>query len=62
MRPVLIELPIRQVVVGASVSSSTVERARAGKLTGNTARAKTVRAKLPAYAIKHADTAESFSR
>jgi hypothetical protein len=32
----------------------TVERARAGKLTGNTARAKTVYAKLTAYAVKHA--------
>jgi hypothetical protein len=50
---VLGELPVAQTAAGAGVSSSAVKRARAGKLTGKTARANAVRAKLTAYAIKH---------
>jgi hypothetical protein len=48
------ELPVKQTATGASVSTDTVERARAGKLTGTTGRAVEARAKLTRYAIKHA--------
>lgn len=43
---VLRELPVQQAVAGAEVSERTVKQARAGKLTGKTARATTARAKL----------------
>jgi D-glucuronyl C5-epimerase-like protein len=47
-------LPVTQTATGAKVSTYTVERARAGTLTATTARAVEARAKLTAYAIKHA--------
>ena len=51
------ELPVKQVAAGAGVSEQTVKKARAGKLTGTTARAVEVRAQLTDYAIKNARAA-----
>jgi hypothetical protein len=48
------ELPVKQAATGARVSTDTVERVRAGTLTGKTARAIEARAKLTRYAIRHA--------
>src|SRR5438477_604067 len=50
------ELPVTQTATGARVSTCTVERARADRLTATTGRAVEARAKLTAYAIKHART------
>ena len=46
-----LKLPAAQIAAGAGVSERTVERARAGKLTGTTARAIEARAKLTAYTL-----------
>jgi hypothetical protein len=43
-----------QIAAGAGVSQHTVERAVVGKLTGTTTRAREARAKLTAFAIRHA--------
>jgi hypothetical protein len=51
---VLRTLPVAQAAAGADVSERTVERARAGQLTGHTARAEQARAKLTDHAVKHA--------
>ena len=51
---VLRGLPVEQTAAGAGVSTRTVERARDGKLTGTTARAKQARANLADHAVKHA--------
>ena len=46
-----LKLTIAQIAAGAGVSERTVERARASKLTGTTARAIEARAKLTAYTL-----------
>ncbi|PZR67700.1 MAG: hypothetical protein DLM63_06010 [Solirubrobacterales bacterium] len=51
---VLRELPVQQAVAGAEVSERTVKQARAGKLTGKTARTVEARSKLTDYTVKHA--------
>jgi hypothetical protein len=48
---VLHELPVDEVAAGAGVSTATVERACAGKLTGDGSKAE--RAKLVTYAVEH---------
>jgi hypothetical protein len=47
--PVIRELTVAELAAGADVSNRTVRRARAGQSIG-----KTARAKLSAYAIRHA--------
>ena len=49
-----LKLNILQIAAGAGVSERTVGRALAGKLTGTTKRAIEARAKLTAYAVRHA--------
>jgi hypothetical protein len=46
--------PVQSVAAGAGVSISTVKRARAGTLIGETARSGDARARLIAWAVKHA--------
>ena len=53
-RVVIDRQPVQQVVAKADVSSSTVKNARAGKLTGKTARTVDARAKLIAWAVQRA--------
>jgi hypothetical protein len=53
-RAVIDREPVERVAASASVSSSTVKNARAGKLTGKTARTVDVRAKLIGSAVERA--------
>jgi hypothetical protein len=50
------DLPVMQIAAGARVSTATVERARAGSLTGSTGRGVEARLGLTRYAVKHART------
>ncbi len=47
-------LPVKETAAGARVSTDTVERARAGRLTGKTRRAAEARKELTRYAVNHA--------